>query len=414
MAFANDTLRPGPKRKLIYVWNYTNWGGAQIYLLGIMRHARSDWDVLAVLPTRSSPEIIRFIEQEGIPYELIDAEVDMAEAPTLRRLLARQKARILAEIRTFKFLRRYDLSSSVVHLEFAPWQSWILYASLSRIGANVFVNIHNALPPVPLWRELVWKARLRFLSGLRGFHVITSNEDTRRKLKGWFRNVFWRRIKVAYTSIDAAEILEAKRAPFDRTALLKKHDIPKTDCIVLCVAQFIDRKGRWTFLEAAAMIASVSPDISFVWVSPVVSDTNEQVRIDAYGLGERFRLIRSSDVGSSRVDILQFFRIADIFVLPSLVEGLPGALLEAMAMGLPVVSTNVNAIPEALKNGETGILIEPSDPHALAEAIKNLASDADLRRSLGSSAEAFVLENFEQRVTSDVVLNEYKRCFEHA
>ena len=162
------------------------------------------------------------------------------------------------------------------------------------------------------------------------------------------------------------------------------------------------------------MIASVSPDISFVWVSPVVPDTNEQVRIDAYGLGERFRLIRSSDVGSSRVDILRFFRIADIFVLPSLVEGLPGALLEAMAMGLPVVSTNVNAIPEALKNGETGILIEPSDPHALAEAIKNLASDADLRRSLGSSAEAFVLENFEQRVTSDVVLNEYKRCFEHA
>ena len=98
MAFVNDSLRRVPKRKLIYVWNYTNWGGAQIYLLGIMRHARSDWDVLAVLPTRSSPEIIRFIEQEGIPYELIDAEVDMAEAPTLRRRLARQKARILAEM----------------------------------------------------------------------------------------------------------------------------------------------------------------------------------------------------------------------------------------------------------------------------------------------------------------------------
>ena len=401
------------KRKLIYVWNYTNWGGAQIYLLGVMRYAKEEWDVLAVLPTRSSPELIDFLKQEGIRCEFIDAEVDVSDAPTIRRKLARQKARILAEIRTLRFLRRYDLRSSIVHLEFAPWQSWILYLALSRIGANVFVNIHNALPPVPLWRELVWKARLRFLSGLSGFHVITSNDDTRKELKGWFTDTFWDKIIVAHTSVDPGEILKVQNA-VDKAALRKQHDIPPSDRIVLCVAQFIDRKGRWTFLDAAALVSNMTQHVSFVWVAPSGPNKEEQERIDGYGLGRRFRFIRSSEVGSSRTDILRFFQIADIFVLPSMVEGLPGALLEAMAMGLPVVSTRVNAIPEAVENGKTGILIQPSDPAALAEAIKRLAADRDLRQSLGAAAKDLVLSKFDQRITSDLILNEYKECFGHA
>lgn len=71
-------------------------------------------------------------------------------------------------------------------------------------------------------------------------------------------------------------------------------------------------------------------------------------------------------IGSTRLDILRFFRIAGIFALSSFVEGLPIALLEGMALGIPSISTRINGIPEAIKHMETGILIEAGDSGWLA------------------------------------------------
>lgn len=98
-----------------------------------------------------------------------------------------------------------------------------------------------------------------------------------------------------------------------------------------------------------------------------------------------------------------YFRRADIFVLPSYGEGMPMSLLEALAAGLPVVATNVGGIPELVQDGENGFLIEPGDVKALAERLARLANDAALRRRMGERsrvmAQAFALE----RVTAQLV-----------
>ena len=412
MAVVNDTLGRVSKRKLIFVWNYTNWGGAQIYLIGIMKYAKDDWDVLAVLPVGSSRELLGFIQQEGIPYELIDAEVDMEAAPTLRRKLERQKRRILAEIRTFRFLSKFDLRSSVLHMEFSPWQSWILYSALCRRGANIFVTMHNALPNRPIWRVAVWKARLRFLSGFPSFHIFASNHDTRNKLKGWVRDAFWQKIKVTYTCVDPYQIRQAKAMPFDKRKVRRKFRISNEKCIVLCLAQFIDRKGRWTFLEAAKIVTDSNSDIDFVWVAPELPDAETNETISSYGLGDRFRIIKSSEAGATRIEILSFFRVGDIFVLPSFLEGLPISLLEAMAMGLPAISTDVNAIPEVIKDDQTGVLIPPGCPEMLAREIVALAADPARRDRLARAGQEYVLRNFDERVASGIAVDEYKECFE--
>ncbi|HFE53347.1 MAG TPA: glycosyltransferase, partial [Bacteroidetes bacterium] len=84
----------------------------------------------------------------------------------------------------------------------------------------------------------------------------------------------------------------------------------------------------------------------------------------------------------------------DVFVLPSLWEGLPNVVLEAMATGLPVVATAVEGTVEAVVNGETGILVPSKQPEPLAEAILRIGRDADLRSRMGNASRRRVEENF--------------------
>lgn len=402
------------RRKLIFFWTYLEWGGAQVYFMAIMKKAKPDWDVVVVLPRNSSPEIIRYLEQIGVECEFLDFHLDTGPAQTIRRKLQRQWSRISGEMKTLKFLRRYNLREGVLHIETCPWQSWIFLTILSLRKANVFVTMHNAINTTAAWRRFVWKMRMQFVSRLPGFHIFTSNHDTKSKIRDLVEPRFWDNIEVTYTCVDPLQIAKTLDRERNRTVIRKRHGFRESDFIVLAVGQFIDRKGRWTFLDAAKLYLDDDPDTIFVWMTPVEPNEAEKERIAAYGLGQNLRLALSSDVGTNREEILEFFRIADIFALPSFVEGLPIALLEAMALGLPAISTNVYAIPEAIHHGETGILIEAGDAEALAREIRNLKNDPSLRQELAETGSKYVLEHFDERVASQKAIAKYKECFDDA
>ena len=391
-----------------------NGAARQVYFMAIMKEAMSDWDVVVVLPRDSSPEIIRYLEQIGVECEFLDFHLDTGLAPTLKRKLKRQWSRISGEAKILRFLRRYNLSESILHIETCPWQSWIFLTLLSLRGANVFVTMHNAISTNARWRWLVWKARMQFVSRLPGFHIFASNQDTKNKVRPLVAAPFWENIAVTYTCVDPVQIERTLNRGTDLADIRKRHGLDKGDFVVLAVGQFIDRKGRWVFLDAAKLCGKDDPRIKFVWLTPVWPDEHVHKRIAEYELGEAFQLRLSSTVGSTREEILEFFRIADVFALPSFVEGLPIALLEAMALGLPSISTNVYAIPEAIHHGETGILIEAGDAEALAREIKELKNDPSLRQKLAESGSKYVLENFDERVASQKAIAKYKECFDDA
>ena len=402
------------KRQLIFHWLYREWGGAQIYFIAIMKAARADWDILVLIPRDSSPDIIRYLDQIDVKYEFIDTFIDLDPAPTLNRKLARHWSRLRSEIASLRFLRRFDLRECILHVETSPWVSWMYLTALSIQGANVFVTLHNALPDAPVWRAVLWKARMQFVSRLPAFHIFTSNKNTRNRFKGWVQDPFWDKIPVTYTCVNPPEIDAALRNDFDRDAARRQLNIDEQSFVVISVGQFIDRKGRWVFLDAAKLAIEQNPDIQFVWVTPNLPSTADTERIADYGLGDRFQLVLSSSIGSTRHDILSFFRIADVFALPSFVEGLPIAVLEAMAMGLPSISTNINAIPEAIIDGETGVLIEAGDSEALADRILALRDDAELCQRLSANGRTFVMEHFDERDASRIAINAYRECFSDA
>lgn len=163
-------------------------------------------------------------------------------------------------------------------------------------------------------------------------------------------------------------------------------------------------KGFIELLRAAALLRDEEPELRFVFAGPWVSDeeraeATELVAREGLGSIVSFPGVVS---GEAKRD---FLREADIFVFPGIqAEGLPLVILEAMAASLPVVSTPVGAIPDAVIDGETGLIVPPGDPAALAAAIRRLASDASLRERMGRAGrERFLAKFTDQRCAEQLV-----------
>jgi glycosyltransferase involved in cell wall biosynthesis len=403
----SDKIKEKAKPQIIYAWDYVEWGGAQIYYFALIKEVKKEFDVKVVLPEKSDEQLLKFIQALGVPYEFIPSQTDSKPATTLKRKLARHFNKFKSESVMIAHLKKQDLKNSIVHIEFAPWQALF---SLARLSAKtrVFITAHNSLPPVPKWRHLLWKIKLKTISKFKNFNFFSSNEDSKNYFKQFFPAQFWEKIKVTYTSVNPPEIDAALALEYDREALKKTFNIPTGKFLVLCVGQFINRKGRWTFLEAAKKVSEKTEDITFVWISNSKPNDEDLKKAEEYGIGERFRLITSDQVGKDRMDLFKMFRLADAFVLASFVEGLPISLLEAMALGIPSISTNINAIPEAVINRETGMLIEAGDSDALAAAIETLKNDESLRAKLSKNGRKHVLKHFDEREVARIAIAAYK------
>lgn len=394
---------------VIYSWNYIRWGGAQIYLLSIIRNAPANWRFTFVIPRNSKPDLIKFFEPYGVDFDFSDHSLFEDEPISLRDKLMRQWSRIRAELSTYFKLRKYDPRNTVIHVESAPWQSWI-FLFLLTTRFNVFVTLHNALTTeVAWWRAELWRTRIKSLMNQRRFHLFAANQDAIDNMKFFLPKWDVERITLTRATINPVEIDEVLAENIDRKDIRKKHGLDPDGFIVFCIGQFIDRKGRWVFLEAAAKLAKTYSDIEFVWVGPERPTEEEKAKISGYGLGDRFKFILSADIGTARQDVLRFFRVADVFALPSLWEGLPISILEAMCIGLPTISTEINAIPEAVIDGETGLLIPGNDPGALSDAILKLKSDRKLRDALSAQGREHILRVFDERAAAKVALDAYER-----
>ena len=396
------------KPQIVFVWNYLNWGGAQIYLLAVIKEAGESRDTLVILPRRSPNTIVNFLNELNVSYEFSDHPIDLSPAPTVYSKIKRQAKRINAEMRTFFRLRKFDPKRTVFHVEVAPWQSLAFLSAMSLTGRKTVVTMHNIMSSAgSSFRDRLWKLRLKAASRLKNFRIVASNKDTRDRLRPYVTGKFWDKVKVAPTAVDPVQIDSVLKNAPPRESLRQRFGIGVDEFVVLSVGQFIDRKGRWVALDAARILAEKGVDVRFVWLTPTMPSVGDMERISECGVGDRFCLIRSDEVGTDREDVLSFFRIADVFALPSYVEGLPIALLEAMALGIASVSTNVFAIPEAVIDGETGILIEAGDADALAAAIEKFRIDEAFRTAVAKNGRDFVIKNFDERVSARTVLSIY-------
>ena len=195
--------------------------------------------------------------------------------------------------------------------------------------------------------------------------------------------------------------------------------IPLTDSIVGTVGRLVEIKGHKYLIDAARLVLDKIPEVTFVFVGD--GHLMEGLINQAYTLGIKEKVLFTG----WRSDIPGLINIFDIFVLPSLNEGMGRVLVEAMAMGKPIVASNVAGILDLVKDRVNGILFPQGDTDAMAEAIIKLLMDRESARDMGEEGKRRVypaydlstmIKNIEQLYNnllegkSKVIIKKQRRC----
>ena len=282
---------------------------------------------------------------------------------------------IAAVARLSRFCRRWR--PDVVHTQLSR-ADWIGRPLARAIGVPVISTIHNVHSRMygAEFTPLVARMGLACdrLSAKFATRFVAVSSGVRRDLEA--HGVPSDRIVVIHNGLN----LDRRQPAAPRDVVRRAWDVSPDDIVVGTVALFKAQKGLSFLVEAARIATAANPRLRFVHMGdgPLRDDVVRSIA--AAGLGDRFRLL-------DRIpDPMTLLKGLDMFALPSIWEGLPIALLEAMSAGLPVVGTTVSGIEEVIEHNRSGLLVPPADAAALANAILSLAADPVARRRLAEGA----------------------------
>lgn len=373
---------------VVFGWPYLEWGGVQRYFVAIARRLPRRVRVSVILPSGSDPHLVA--ELRGMGAQCVELPLALGTEPArsvAQRVSFRLRLwRVCLELWTQ--CARLAAAGTVFHLDAPPLLMSLPLARLAR-RHGVVVTIHTRLRHTVWWRRIAWRARLALLFRCRGFRLVAANADAHQGLQPYLALDRLRAIPVALPAFDADEIQAARLDAAGRAAVRSSLGVPPSSLLIVTGAQCIERKGVRVLARAAAEVRARVPDVDFLWISPAPPRAPIASLLREAGT---LRVVTHEEIGGQRSTYLRAVACADLFVLPSLQEGLPLALLEAMACGVPVVSTAINGIPDAVADGESGRLVPPGDERALVAAIVELAGDPAKRRRFANAAKARVAD----------------------
>jgi glycosyltransferase involved in cell wall biosynthesis len=234
-------------------------------------------------------------------------------------------------------------------------------------GIPLVATVHGK---IYFWERVRRRWAYRFVS--RSTTMVTVSEDLKRfivKQTGMPEG----RVQVIYNGVDAAPTPDTAQVVRCRRDL----QFPDEDLVVGIVGNLYPIKGHRYLLEAIPQILKACPKTTFIFIGRGELDVSLKAKAKELGIDEKVRFL------GLRQDVPILLAVMDVFVMPSLSEGLSIALLEAMACGKPVVVTQVGGNPEVVVQGSTGILVPSENPPALAEALTALLADTEMRRQYG-------------------------------
>jgi glycosyltransferase involved in cell wall biosynthesis len=262
-------------------------------------------------------------------------------------------------------------------------------AAARWLGIPHIITMHGSQYVTSKWRRQVL-LRWAFRSSAA---TVAVSEDTKRHLA--------KELSLSDTMLRVVPNGVPAR-PGNRTAMRAALGIPDDHVLFLAVGSLIPRKGHAVLIEALSTIGAGS------WTLAIAGGGVEKDRLEALaaakGLTARVKIL------GHREDVPDLLAATDVFVMPSLWEGLPLALLEAMLAGKPVIASRTSGIPEAVTDGVDGILATPGDVAELASALRGVLADPARRLSLGVAARARAEANF----TLDAMADGYLSVFREA
>lgn len=202
--------------------------------------------------------------------------------------------------------------------------------------------------------------------------------------------------------IDLARFDPARVLAGGRDALRARLGLPADALVIAIVGRFTEEKGYPEFLRLARRLAAARSDVRFVAVGMSLRE-RDAVDVDpaAHGLADRLTVLVDRD------DMPEIYAAADLVVLPTHREGFPRSLVEAGAMGVPIVTTQIRGCREAVAQGLTGLLVPPGDEEALHDAVAALLDDPAKRARMGEVAKRRARVEFDEERVCERVIDLY-------
>ena len=347
------------KLRVLHTESSTGWGGQEIRILTEAR-GMLDRGHEVTLVTPAEAQIAPAAEARGIP--------------TVRLPIARKDLRGLVAMRGWlgRNARRFDVINT-----HSSTDAWLVAASrLSIWGA----------PPVVRTRHVSTRVNrhppTRWLYQVATRHIVTTGEALRQQLHR-DNGYDLARMTSVRTGIDLARFRPREASGARATA-----GVPDRPTLGI-LATLRDWKGHVQLLEAWHALRPDFPE----WQLLVVGDGPQRGSLEA--LAGRLELGPSICFVGNQDDAPLWLACMDVFCLPSYGdEGVPQGLMQAMACGVPAVSTPIGAIAEALQDGTTGLMTPPRDAATLASTLRRLLADAELRRRFSEASVQYACRNF--------------------
>jgi len=314
------------------------------------------------------PELATTAEQQGLKYCVFQASrrIDLTCINNIRRYIKKENIDI---IHTHGY--REDL-----------------YALLSHTGRYICATNH-------LWKRTNLALKVYAYVDSLAMSQIDRIVAVSQPILTEMRNSLF--INNNKLSIISNGISTTRFHPDNSSALRSELKIKQDTLLITAVSSLTTEKGHRYLLDALAKLKCELPNFHMIIVGEGPERAAIERRIDELDLSPWITLL------GKRSDISDIHAASDIYVLPSLDEGLPMSLLEAMASGVSAVATDVGDVAKCVQNNVTGILIKPFDATELFDAIRTLSVDAALRDRLGKAATSLVQEKY----STDIMTRKY-------
>lgn len=374
---------PGSRRRLrfLLVTNWIGWAGAETQLAHLALGLTAMGHRVTLLATGR-------VVIDTAHFE--DADVEVVELRVRNRW-----GKLRLPFRIARYARRADLvhcagwdatlwgrlgavlaRRPMVITEHTPGREYQLSSSgTSRVRA---IELHNRLLDRFTYAAVVvgeWQRRLLEAEGVRAEAIVHIPN-----------------------AVPVAELRRRAREAPGRDAL----GLPESALVVMEVARFAPQKGQASLLRMIAARRERLGDVRVLFVGS--GETEEEVRAEAERLGADW----ASFLGSRR-DVPELLSLADVSVLPSTGEGLPMSLIEAIAVGTPVVGTDVGDVRRLIETSGAGVWVEAGDEEAFGEACERVLANPELREEL-REAGAKGVEKFD----AQLMVERYEKVFEAA
>ncbi len=381
-AFPVEPLEAAPEMRICHVMSADLWAGAEVQVATLASY------LVRVPGVRLSAVLLN---DGRLAHELRALGVDVDVVDERRHSAASIAA----------FLVRFFKSRRVDILHTHRYKDTVLATIAAKLAGvpRVVRTVHGLAEPMTGWDKLKFRAYgVLDTTALRYFgdRIIAVSHEMANTLQ----TVGYRRSRIVpiHNGIDVGKA----RVRRDPRLLRRELGVDDDALLIGTIGRLSPVKAHNDLLLAAQRILRRRPEARFLFVGD--GPLRNELLTSAVQLG----IDRACLFTGSRQDTFDLLAAMDVFVLPSLHEGVPMALLEAMILGKAVVATAVGGVPEVVQNRMTGILVPRHDDRALADACLELAADERLARSLGLAARRAVADRFSHDVSGGALMNVYR------